>query len=49
MMNTKGFIWYLFQKEVLFFTIGFFIGLGVMIGWALGIVPIPYAICPVAP
>lgn len=48
--NKKGFVWYLFQQEVIFMTIGLLIGL--VVGYLLiaDVIPISQwiQICPVA-
>lgn len=43
--GKKGFVWYLFQQEMIFFMIGFAVGLILMIVWALGYISFLPSIC----
>ena len=45
MNNKKGFVWYLFQQEMIFMLVGLVIGLAIMIVWALGYIPYIPNIC----
>lgn len=48
-MNKNGFIWYLFEREVLYFLVGLVIGVVLTVLVAQGVIPLPWALplCPV--
>jgi hypothetical protein len=44
-MDKKGFVWFLFKKELMFFWIGIIVGIILTILTITGAIPIPYNIC----
>ena len=48
-MLKKGFIWYLFEREFLFFIAGIIIGIALTFLVAQGYIPIPLQISPAVP
>ena len=47
-MNKKGFVWYLFQQEMIFFMVGLAVGLALAFLMVYDIIPVSQwiALCP---